>query len=165
MDAIGIGARAIRAAEMDVVIAGGVESMSRAPLVVSKPRSAFDRTQTMEDTTIGWRFINPAMKARYGVNSMPETAENVAEDFAISRADQDASLPCRGANSHGEGAKQGRFSSEIHPISIAQRKGPAQIFAQDEHPRPATTLEKLAALPTPFSGWWHGDCWQCFGGK
>ena len=149
MDAIGIGARAIRAGEMDVVIAGGVESMSRAPLVVSKPRSAFDRTQTMEDTTIGWRFVNQAMKARYGVDSMPETAENVAEDFTISREDQDA-FALRAQLRTATAQKQGRFQQEIHPIAIPQRKGAAQIFDQDEHPRPGTTLEKLAALPTPF---------------
>lgn len=148
MDAIGTAARAIRAGEAELMIAGGVESMSRAPYVVGKAPTAFSRGQVMEDTTIGWRFINPLLKEQYGVDSMPETAENVAEQFNISREDQD-----RFAYSSQLKTKQaqdsGRLAREIVPIEIPRRKQEPLVFDRDEHPR-ETTLEKLATLPTPF---------------
>ncbi|RBI66639.1 3-oxoadipyl-CoA thiolase [Vreelandella sulfidaeris] len=148
MDAIGTAARAVRAGEAELVIAGGVESMSRAPYVLGKADTAFSRTQTMEDTTIGWRFINPLLKKQYGVDSMPETAENVAEQFKISREDQDqfafdSQLKTKRAQ------ENGRLAREIVPIEIPRRKQEPLIFDTDEHPR-ETTLEKLASLPTPF---------------
>lgn len=148
MDAIGTAARAVRAGEAELMIAGGVESMSRAPYVLGKADTAFSRTQTMEDTTIGWRFINPLLKKQYGVDSMPETAENVAEQFKISREDQDqfafdSQLKTKRAQDNG------RLAREIVPIEIPRRKQEPLIFDTDEHPR-ETTLEKLASLPTPF---------------
>src|SRR5699024_801839 len=148
MDAIGIAARAIRAGEADLIVAGGVESMSRAPLVVSKAGQAFARNQAIEDTTIGWRFVNPLLQQQYGTDSMPETAENVAEEYSISRADQDkfayaSQLKAKRAQD------DGRLAREIVPITVPQRKQESLIFDTDEHPRD-TTLEKLAALPTPF---------------
>lgn len=148
LDAVGIAARAIKAGEADLIIAGGVESMTRAPLVMGKAQEAFQRSAEVFDTTIGWRFINPLMKAQYGVDSMPETAENVAEEFKISREDQDKfalSSQARAARAQ----KSGRFAREITPVTIPQRKGDPVIVSQDEHPR-ETTLEKLAALGTPF---------------
>jgi len=148
LDAIGIAARAIRAGEADLMIAGGVESMSRAPFVMGKAESAFSRSAEIHDTTIGWRFVNPLMKAKYGVDSMPETAENVAADFAISREDQDA-FALRSQQRALKAQASGRFAREIVPVSIAQRKGPAVTVDKDEHPRD-TTLDKLASLPTPF---------------
>ena len=148
LDAIGIAARAIKAGECHLMIAGGVESMTRAPLVMGKAQEAWQRSAEVFDTTIGWRFINPLMKAQYGVDSMPETAENVAEDFAISREDQDRfALASQARASRAQ--KNGRFAREITPVSIPQRKGEPVIVSQDEHPR-ETTLEKLAALGTPF---------------
>ena len=144
MDAILTGARAIKAGEAELVIAGGVESMSRAPFVMPKAESAFSRAAEVHDTTIGWRFVNPAMKAQYGVDSMPETAENVADDFAISRADQDA-FAMRSQEKAAAAQANGRLASEITPVQIPQRKGEPKIVAQDEHPR-ATTLEALAGL-------------------
>ncbi len=148
MDAIGTAARAVRAGEAELMIAGGVESMSRAPYVLGKADTAFSRTQTMEDTTIGWRFINPLLKKQYGVDSMPETAENVAEQFKVSREDQDrfafdSQLKTKRAQDNG------RLAREIVPIEIPRRKQEPLIFDTDEHPR-ETTLEKLASLPTPF---------------
>lgn len=148
MDAIGTAARAVRAGEAELMIAGGVESMSRAPYVLGKADTAFSRTQTMEDTTIGWRFINPLLKKQYGVDSMPETAENVAEQFKISREDQDqfafdSQLKTKRAQDNG------RLAREIVSIEIPRRKQASLIFDTDEHPR-ETTLEKLASLPTPF---------------
>lgn len=148
MDAIGTAARAVRAGEAELMIAGGVESMSRAPYVLGKADTAFSRTQTMEDTTIGWRFINPLLKKQYGVDSMPETAENVAEQFNISREDQDqfaysSQLKTKRAQDNG------RLAREIVPVEIPRRKQEPLIFDTDEHPR-ETTLEKLASLPTPF---------------
>ncbi len=148
LDAIGVAARAIRAGEVDVVLAGGVESMSRAPFVMGKATEAFSRQAEIFDTTIGWRFVNPAMKAQYGVDSMPETAENVAQDFAISRADQDA-FALRSQSRAAAAQANGRLAREIAPVEIKDRKGNVTLVAKDEHPR-QTTLEKLASLPTPF---------------
>ncbi|GFE66172.1 3-oxoadipyl-CoA thiolase [Litoreibacter roseus] len=148
MDAVITAARAIRAGEMDLAIAGGVESMSRAPFVMPKAEAAFSRSNSVYDTTIGWRFVNPVMKAQYGVDSMPETGENVAEDFGISRADQD-NFALRSQTLAADAIAAGRLAEEITPVSIPQRKGNALVFDTDEHPRPSS-LEKLASLPTPF---------------
>jgi acetyl-CoA acyltransferase len=145
LDAIGIGARAIKAGEADLVIAGGVESMTRAPFVMGKADSAFSRAAKIEDTTIGWRFVNPLMKAKYGIDSMPETAENVAEEFKINRADQDA-FAVRSQQRWAAAHAAGYFSNEIVPVTIAQKKGDPKIVDTDEHPRPDTTLEQLAKL-------------------
>ncbi|MCA0942861.1 3-oxoadipyl-CoA thiolase [Salipiger pacificus] len=146
MDAVLAAYRRLAVGEGDLAIAGGVESMSRAPFVMPKATSAFSRQSSVEDTTIGWRFINPAMHARYGTDSMPETAENVAADFGISRADQDA-FALRSQEK--AAASRDIMAEEIIPVAVPQRKGPPVIFDQDEHPR-STTAEKLAALPTPF---------------
>lgn len=148
MDAVGTAFRAIRAGEMDLVLAGGVESMSRAPLVMSKAGSAFSRTQTLEDTTIGWRFVNPLMKQHYGVDSMPETAQNVADDYKVSRADQDA-FALRSQDKAARAQQAGVLAEEITPVSIPRRKQDPLIFDTDEHPR-ATSLEQLAKLPSLF---------------
>ena len=149
MDAIITAARAIMAGEMDLVIAGGVESMSRAPFVMPKATSAFSRSAEIFDTTIGWRFVNPLMKSQYGVESMPETGENVAKDYSISRADQDA-FAARSQAKAGAAIESGRLAREITPVSIPQRKGDPIVVDTDEHPRPTTTAEQLAKLPTPF---------------
>lgn len=148
MDAVIMAARAIKSGEAHLMIAGGVESMSRAPFVMPKAETAFSRSAEIYDTTIGWRFVNPVMQAQYGVESMPETGENVAEDFAISRADQDA-FALRSQAKAAVAQANGRLAREIVPVSIPQRKGDALIVAQDEHPR-ATTIEALAKLGTPF---------------
>ncbi len=148
MDAVLIAARQIKAGEADLMIAGGVESMSRAPFVMPKAETAFSRSAEIFDTTIGWRFINPVMKAQYGVDSMPETGENVAEDFAISRADQDA-FALHSQTKAAAAQANGRLATEITPVTLPQRKGPPVMVAQDEHPR-ATTMEALARLDTPF---------------
>ena len=148
MDAVIMAARAIKAGEADLVIAGGSESMSRAPFVMPKADTAFSRKAEMYDTTIGWRFVNPLLKAQYGVDSMPETAENVAEDFGISRADQDA-FALRSQNRAAQARGRGRLAAEITPVTIAPRKGDAVQVAADEHPR-ATTLQHLSSLKTPF---------------
>ena len=145
LDAIGVAARAIKSGEADLIIAGGVESMTRAPFVMGKADSAFSRAAETFDTTIGWRFVNPLMKSKYGVDSMPETAENVADEFHVSRADQDAfalRTQQRWARAHAAGF----FKREIFPVSIPQKKGDPKIFDTDEHPRPDTTLEALAKL-------------------
>ena len=147
MDAIQIGARAIMAGEMQLVLAGGVESMSRAPFVQGKAGEAFSRAAKIEDTTIGWRFVNPLLQARYGVDSMPETAENVAQDFAVNRADQDA-FALRSQQRAAAAIAEGRLAEEIVPVSVAQKKGDAIVVTRDEHPR-ATSLEALARL-TPI---------------
>ncbi|MFU0888413.1 3-oxoadipyl-CoA thiolase [Kluyvera sichuanensis] len=144
LDAIGVAARAIKSGETQLMIAGGVESMSRAPFVMGKAESAYSRSMKMEDTTIGWRFINSQMKARYGVDSMPETAENVATDFAIARADQDA-FALRSQQRTALAQANGVFNDELIPVHIPQRKGEPLIFSQDEHPR-STSLEALAKL-------------------
>lgn len=148
LNAVGIAAQAIRAGDADIILAGGVESMSRAPFVMGKADSAFSRNAEIFDTTIGWRFINKQMKAKYGVDSMPETAENVAEEFQISREAQDA-FAMRSQQRATAAIASGRFKQEIAPVHIAQRKGDPILFDTDEHPR-LTSLEKLAALPAPF---------------
>ena len=144
LDAGGTASRAIKSGEVDLVIAGGVESMSRAPFVMGKAESAFSRSAKIEDTTIGWRFVNPKMKAQYGIDSMPETAENVAVDFNISRADQDA-FALRSQERAARAIAAGVFKEEIVPVTIPQRKGDPIVFDTDEHPR-STTLETLAKL-------------------
>jgi len=149
MDAIGTAARAIAAGDAELMVAGGVESMSRAPFVMPKATSAFSRQNSVEDTTIGWRFVNPAMKAAFGVDSMPETAENVAEDYAISRADQDA-FALRSQQRTAEAMARGRFEREIVPVEVKGRKGAVTLVSEDEHPRADTTLEMLAGLKAPF---------------
>ncbi|WP_417605554.1 3-oxoadipyl-CoA thiolase [Oceanimonas baumannii] len=149
MDAVGTAVRAIKAGELDLVLAGGVESMSRAPFVMGKADSAFSRKQAIEDTTIGWRFINPLMKVQYGVDTMPETAENLAEQFGISREDQDA-FAARSQEKAEVAQRSGRFAEEIVPVEIPRLKQEPLIFADDEHLRPGTTVEKLARLPAPF---------------
>lgn len=148
MDAVGTAARAIKTGELDLVIAGGVESMSRAPFVMPKATAAFTRENVVYDTTIGWRFINTQLQSIYGIDSMPETAENVAADFAISRLDQDK-FALRSQQKAQASIDAGRLAMEIEPISIPQSKGEPIIVARDEHPR-ATTLEKLQSLRTPF---------------
>ncbi len=145
MDAVGTVARAIRAGDYDMAIAGGVESMSRAPFVMPKAATAFSRANAVYDTTIGWRFINPKMKELYGVESMPETADNVAEDFQVSREDQDA-FAARSQAKWAAAQEAGVFAQEIAPVTIPQRKGEPIIVDTDEHPRPGTKPEKLAQL-------------------
>jgi len=148
MDAVIMASRAIKAGEAELVIAGGVESMSRAPFVMPKAEVPFSRHAEIHDTTIGWRFVNPLMKAQYGVDSMPETGENVAEDFGISREDQDA-FAVRSQNRAASAQENGRLAREIVEVMIPQRKGEPKVVDRDEHPR-ATTIEILAKLPTPF---------------
>jgi acetyl-CoA acyltransferase len=149
MDATGIAARAIKAGEAELMLAGGVESMTRAPFVTAKSTEAFGRNVESYDTTIGWRFVNPLMQAQYGVDSMPETAENVAADFQISRADQDA-FAWRSQQRAKAAMESGRFAREIVPVEIRRRKGEPLVVSADEHPRPETTLEALSRLGTPF---------------
>ena len=145
MDGVGTAARAIRTGEADLAIAGGVESMSRAPFVMGKADGAFSRGMKLEDTTLGWRFVNPLMQSRYGVDAMAETAENVAAEFRITRADQDA-YALRSQQRCGRARAAGFFSSEIVPVSVRQKKGDPLVVKEDEHPRPDTTLEALAKL-------------------
>lgn len=145
MDAVGFAARGIKAGDYDLTIAGGVESMSRAPFVMPKATSAFTRANTVYDTTIGWRFINRKMKEAYGVDSMPETADNVAADYNINRADQDA-FAARSQASWATAHAAGHFVDEIIPVDVPQRKGDPIVFDTDEHPRPGTGVEKLAKL-------------------
>jgi 3-oxoadipyl-CoA thiolase len=149
LDAVGSAARAIRAGEGELMIAGGVECMSRAPFVMGKAESAFSRNAKIEDTTLGWRFVNRLMKERYGIDSMPETAENVAAEFQVGRADQDA-FALRSQQRAGKAMAGNVFADEIVPVEIPQRKGAAIVVDRDEHPRPDTTIEALAKLPTPF---------------
>ncbi len=145
MDAIASAARAIKSGETDLMIAGGVESMSRAPFVIAKADAAYSRSMRMEDTTLGWRFINPLMKSKYGVDSMPETGENVAEEFLISRKDQDL-FALRSQQRAAEAIRTGRLKQEIVAVPIPQKKGDPLPFLEDEHPRPDTTLEALSKL-------------------
>ena len=145
MDAVGLAARSIKAGETRLMIAGGVESMSRAPFVIGKAESAFSRQAAIFDTTIGWRFVNPAMKKLYETHSMPQTADNVAADFNINRADQDA-FAVRSQQRWGVAHAAGRFADELVPVVIPQKKGEAKVVDTDEHPRPETTLEQLARL-------------------
>ena len=150
LDAVAMAARTVRTGEAQLAIAGGVESMSRAPFVMPKADSAFSRNAEIFDTTIGWRFINPHLKERFGVDSMPETGENVAAQFNIARADQDR-FALRSQQRAAAAAARGFYARELVPVEIPQRKGkPPLVVARDEHPRPETTLEQLAALPTPF---------------
>jgi acetyl-CoA acyltransferase len=145
LDAIAIGARAIKAGEANLIIAGGVESMSRAPLVIPKPETAFSRAAAIYDTTIGWRFVNPQIQEQYGTDSMPETAENVAAQFKISREDQDA-FACRSQARYRRAKEKGFFRSEILAFSVTGKSGEKKVVNADEQPRPETTLEALAAL-------------------
>ena len=149
MDAVTIAARAIKAGEVEIMIAGGVESMSRAPFVMPKADTAFSRNAEIYDTTIGWRFVNPLMKKQYGVDSMPETGENVAAEFNVSRADQDA-FAVRSQEKAVAAQENGRLGKEIVPVTIPQRKGDPVVVSKDEHPRAGTTVETLAKLGTPF---------------
>jgi 3-oxoadipyl-CoA thiolase len=149
LDAVGHAARAIRAGEIELAIAGGVESMTRAPFVMGKANEAFARSNEVFDTTIGWRFINPLLKAQYGVDSMPETGENVAEEFQVARRDQDA-FALRSQQRAGKAIAAGYFVEEIVPVEIPGGKGQPIVVDKDEHPRPETTLEALAKLKTPF---------------
>jgi len=149
MDAVITAARAIKAGEGELYIAGGVESMSRAPFVLPKAETAFSRNAEIYDTTIGWRFVNPLMKQQYGVDSMPETGENVAEDYKVSRTDQDA-FALRSQQRAVAARQNGRLGKEIVPVTIPQRKKDPIVVDKDEHPRADTSLEALAKLPTPF---------------
>ncbi|TAK48925.1 MAG: 3-oxoadipyl-CoA thiolase [Xanthobacteraceae bacterium] len=148
LDAVGYIARAIQSGQADIGIGGGVESMTRAPFVMNKATEAFSRRAEIHDTTIGWRFVNPLMKAQHGIDSMPETAENVAADFAIARADQDA-FAFRSQSRAAAAQASGRYAKEIVAVKIPQRKGDPILVDKDEHPR-LTSLDKLAALPAPF---------------
>jgi 3-oxoadipyl-CoA thiolase len=149
MNAVGDAARAIRAGEIEFAIAGGVESMTRAPLVMGKAETPFQRTNEIHDTTLGWRFINPLMQAQYGVDSMPETGENVAEEFQVSRKDQDA-FALRSQQRAGRAIESGYFAEEIVPVEVPGGKNGPLVVDRDEHPRPGTTMEDLARLKTPF---------------
>jgi len=149
LDAVGIAARAIRSGEQELIIAGGVESMSRAPFVTGKATTSFSRNAETFDTTIGWRFVNQLMQKQYGTDSMPETAENLAAEFSISREDQD-SFAWRSQQKAGRAIESGRLHDEILTVNIAHHKGESLVVEQDEHPRPETKLEKLGKLSTPF---------------
>jgi 3-oxoadipyl-CoA thiolase len=151
LEAIGLAARTIKAGEADVVIAGGVESMSRAPKVMAKASTAYDRSVHVHDTTIGWRFVNPRMRERFGIDEMPGTAENVATEFAVTRADQDA-FALRSQQRAAEAQESGFFEGELVPVSIPLRKGDAVDVRIDEHPRPSTTIEALSRLTPIFEG-------------
>lgn len=145
MDAVGFAARGIKAGDYALAVAGGVESMSRAPMVIPKAETAFSRQAEMFDTTIGWRFVNPRMEALFGIHSMPETADNVAADYGVSRADQDA-FAARSQDRWQAARDAGYFADEIVPVELPQRKGDPTLFDTDEHPRPGTTVETLARL-------------------
>jgi acetyl-CoA acyltransferase len=149
MNAVISGANAIRGGEAEIVIAGGVESMTRAPLIVPKAETAFSRATDMYDSTIGWRFVNPLMEKMYGIDSMPETAENVARQYRIGRDEQDA-FAARSQQKAVAAQENGRFAQEITPVVIPQRKGGSIVVDRDEHPRPGTTAEALSRLPAPF---------------
>jgi 3-oxoadipyl-CoA thiolase len=149
LDALAMAARIVRAGEAEVVIAGGVESMSRAPFVMPKAEGAFSRSASIYDTTMGWRFINPRLQKLYGVDSMPETGENVAAQYHIGRADQDL-FAWRSQQRTQAAYARNFFASELTAVEISQKRGPALLVTRDEHPRPETTLEQLAALPAPF---------------
>ena len=149
MEAVGSAARAIKTGEAELAIAGGVESMTRAPFVMAKAETAYSRAARIEDTTLGWRFVNKLMKAKHGIDSMPETAENVAEEYQIERCDQDA-YAYRSQRRAAQAIEDGRLESEITPVMVPKRKSDPVAVERDEHPRPQTTLEGLAKLPTPF---------------
>ncbi len=150
LSAVAMAAQAIATGQGELMIAGGVESMSRAPYVQAKPATAWSRAPEIYDTTIGWRFVNPALHSQYGTDSMPETAENVAREHGISREDQDA-FALRSQQRAAAAREAGIFAEEIAPVSISRGKGDLLVVSADEHPRPDTTLEKLARLPTPFA--------------
>ena len=145
LDALGLAARSIRAGDCELMLAGGVESMSRAPFVMPKAEAAFSRANAVYDTTIGWRFVNPKLKKAFGIDSMPETADNVAADFGVSRADQDA-FALRSQQRWAAAQAAGRFTEEMAPVSVPQKKGDPLIVDRDEHPRPDVTLDQLAKL-------------------
>jgi acetyl-CoA acyltransferase len=149
MEAIGLGARAINVAAADIIVAGGVESMSRAPKVMAKAQGAYDRSVTVHDTTIGWRFVNPRMRERFGTDEMPGTAENVAQEFGISREDQDA-FALRSQQRHKEATERGFFDGELVEVAVPQRRKDPIIVERDEHPRPETTIDKLERLRPIF---------------
>ena len=149
MNAVGVCAQAVRTGEADLTVAGGVESMSRAPFVMGKADTAFSRKAEVYDTTIGWRFVNRMMKKQFGTDSMPETAENVAEEFQVTREDQDA-FAARSQARAVAAQENGNLAAEIVPVTIPQRRGDPVVVGRDEHPRAGTTVEKLAGLPTPF---------------
>ncbi len=149
LDAVAMAARTIRCGEAQLIIAGGVESMSRAPFVMPKADAAFSRQAEIYDTTIGWRFVNPKLKTQYGIDSMPETGENVAEQFGVSREDQDK-FALRSQQRTAAAYERGFFERELIPVEIPQRKGKPLVVSRDEHPRADTSLEQLAKLPTPF---------------
>jgi 3-oxoadipyl-CoA thiolase len=149
LDAIAVAARTVKAGEAELVIAGGVESMSRAPFVMAKADAAFSRDAQIYDTTIGWRFVNPRMQKQYGIDSMPQTGENVAAEFGVSRDEQDR-FALRSQERYAAAHARGFFAAELMSVEIAQRKGDALVVKADEHPRPDTTLQQLARLPTPF---------------
>jgi len=149
LDALAMAARSIKAGDAGLLLAGGAESMTRAPLVMGKADSAFSRQAQLYDTTLGWRFVNPRMQAEFGIDSMPETAENVAAQFNISRADQDA-FALRSQQRAARAQAQGHLAQEIAPVSLTGKKGAVTLFSQDEHPRPDTTFDQLQALKTPF---------------
>ena len=149
MNAVGVCAQAVRTGEAELTVAGGVESMSRAPFVMGKADTAFSRKAEVYDTTIGWRFVNRMMKKQFGTDSMPETAENVAEEFQVTREDQDA-FAARSQARAVAAQENGKLAAEIVPVTIPQRRGDPVIVEKDEHPRAGTTVEKLAGLPTPF---------------
>jgi acetyl-CoA acyltransferase len=149
LDAIAVAARTVKAGEAELVIAGGVESMSRAPFVMAKADAAFSRDAQIYDTTIGWRFVNPRMQKQYGIDSMPQTGENVAAEFGVSRDEQDR-FALRSQERYAAAHARGFFAAELMSVEIAQRKGNALVVKADEHPRPDTTLQQLARLPTPF---------------
>ena len=149
LDAIAVAARTVKSGEAELVIAGGVESMSRAPFVMAKADAAFSRDAQIYDTTIGWRFVNPRMQKQYGIDSMPQTGENVAAEFGVSRDEQDR-FALRSQERYAAAHARGFFAAELMSVEIAQRKGNALVVKADEHPRPATTLQQLARLPTPF---------------
>jgi acetyl-CoA acyltransferase len=149
LDAVAMAARAIKTGEAEVIVAGGVESMTRAPFVMPKAAEPFSRSTEIFDTTIGWRFVNPLLREKYGIDSMPETGENVAAEFGVSRADQDK-FALRSQQRTAAAYARGFFESELIPVDIPQRKGKPISVVRDEHPRPETTLEQLAKLSTPF---------------
>jgi len=149
LDAIAVAARTVKSGEAELMIAGGVESMSRAPFVMAKADAAFSRDAQIYDTTIGWRFVNPRMQKQYGIDSMPETGENVAAEFGVSREEQDR-FALRSQQRYAAAQARGFFAAELMAVEIAQRKGNALVVKADEHPRPDTTLQQLAKLPTPF---------------
>jgi len=145
LDAVGMAARGIKAGDYRLAIAGGVESMSRAPFVMPKATAAYSRANAVHDTTIGWRFVNPRMQSQYGTDSMPETADNVAKDYKISREDQDA-FAARSQARYAQALAAGHFNDELMPVSVPQRKADPIVVDRDEHPRAGTTTEKLAGL-------------------